>query len=337
MNCSLIICTYKRPKPLLQLLQSVQQQTRYPDEILIVDGSTNDDTKAVLAQQDFQRLHYFKVPDEARGLTRQRNYGIARVGKAMEVVCFLDDDTVLEKDYFEQLIGTYEKYPKALGVGGYIQNETKWEQVGEQYTPKINEFYFDGWMRNDGSRFVLRKKLGLDSDCPPGFSPLFSHGRSVGFLPPSGKIYEVEQLMGGVSSFKKSVFETHQFSTYFEGYGLYEDADFCLRVAKTGKLYLNTAARLNHYHAPSGRPNQFNYGKMVVRNGWYVWRVKNANPALKDRFKWHAITLLLTIIRFSNTFANAKRIEAFTEALGRTVGWWSLMFIKSKSLNLKNL
>jgi len=29
--------------------------------------------------------------------------------------------------------------------------------------------------------------------------PEFSHGRSVGFLPPSEKIYYVEQLMGGVS------------------------------------------------------------------------------------------------------------------------------------------
>jgi hypothetical protein len=90
------------------------------------------------------------------------------------------------------------------------------------------------------------KKKGLDSDCPPGYSSLYSHGRSVGFLPPSGKIYEVELLMGGVSSYRKEVFEKQQFSNYFEGYGLYEDADFALRV-KNGKLYLNTAAQLHHY------------------------------------------------------------------------------------------
>ncbi|MGL2994922.1 glycosyltransferase family 2 protein [Flavobacterium sp. TSSA_36] len=330
MKFSLIICTYQRPESLLQLLQSVQGQTLYPDEIFIIDGSTDAATQLVFQQHPFQNLHYFLVPQEDRGLTRQRNYGIAKVSAAMEIVCFLDDDTVLEKNYFEELIITYQKFPQALGIGGYIHNETKWENVEPNYRSKINEFYFDGWKRTDGSRFVLRKKLGLDSDCPPGFSPLFSHGRSVGFLPPSGKIYEVEQLMGGVSSFKKVVFETFQFSAYFEGYGLYEDADFCLRVAKTGKLFVNTAATLNHYHAASGRPNQYQYGKMVVRNGWYVWRVKNPNPALKDRFKWHAITLLLTLIRFSNTFTTAKRMEAFTEALGRTVGWWRLFFNKPK-------
>jgi GT2 family glycosyltransferase len=153
---------------------------------------------------------------------------------------------------------------------------------------------------------------------------LYSHGRSVGFIPPSGKIYEVEMIMGGVSSFRKKVFETVQFSAYFEGYGLYEDADFTLRVAKIGKLYLNTAAKLNHYHDVSGRPNQYQYGKMVVRNGWYVWRVKNPNPKFRNKFKWHSITLLLTIIRFSNIFPTSKRKEAFTEALGRTMGWVSL-------------
>lgn len=330
MKFSLIICTYMRPQPLLKLLQSVQEQTLYPNEILIIDGSTNHDTEHVLNEQQYKNLTYFRVDEGNRGLTKQRNYGIERVGDKIEVVCFLDDDTVLEPDYFEQLLKTYTQYPEALGVGGYINNETPWQKVKENEGVNIDEFCYDGWKRKDGSRFVLRKKLGLDSDCPPGFSPLFSHGRSVSFLPPSGKIYEVEQIMGGVSSFKKAVFDSFQFSSYFEGYGLYEDADFSLRVAKTGKLYINTAAQLNHHHNPSGRPNQYQYGKMVVCNGWYVWRVKNPNPTFTHQLKWHAITLLLTTIRFTNVFTTNKRKEAFTEAMGRKMGWLSLLWNKPK-------
>jgi len=330
MKFSLIICTYMRSQPLLQLLQSVQGQTLYPDEILIIDGSTNTETEKVVQENNFTNLHYFLASEEHRGLTKQRNYGIERVGNEVEIVCFLDDDTVLENDYFEQLLKTYEIYPEALGVGGYIINESQCEFVGDHYQPKIDEYYFDGWRRKDGSRFILRKKLGLDSDCPPGYSSLYSHGRSVGFLPPSGKTYEVEMLMGGVSSFRKTIFRTLKFSTYFEGYGLYEDADFTLRVAQIGKLYVNTAAKLSHFHHPSGRPNQYQYGKMVVRNGWYVWRIKNPKPALKDRIKWNFITILLTLIRFSNTFTTAKRKQAFTEAMGRTLGWWSLLWNKPK-------
>jgi GT2 family glycosyltransferase len=326
MNFTLIICTYMRPNPLLKLLQSVKTQILYPDEIIIVDGSVNRETKEMLELNAFENLHYFLVNKEDRGLTRQRNYGIAKVDNEMDILCFLDDDTVLEPDYFEQLLQTFEIHPEALGVGGYINNETPWQKVAENEVIKINEFSYDGWKRKDGSRFVLRKKLGLDSDCPPGFSPLFSHGRSVGFLPPSGKVYEVEQVMGGASAFRKSVFDSFQFSTYFEGYGLYEDADFSLRVAKTGKLFINTAAKLSHFHNPSGRPNQYQYGNMVVRNGYYVWRIKNPNPNFKAKFKWHAITLLLMAIRFTNTFTTNKPKEAFTEALGRKMGWLSLFF-----------
>ena len=336
MKFSLIICTYMRPKPLLSLLQSVQTQTLYPDEILIIDGSTNQDTEQILIENQFKNLRYFLVPDKHRGLTKQRNYGIERVGSEVQIVCFLDDDIVLNSDYFEQLIKTYEVYPEALGVGGYIINETKSEFVGDNYKPKINEFFYDGWKRKDSIRFIIRKIIGLDSDCKPGFFPAFGHERSVSFLPPSGKIYESEMLMGGVSSFKKSVFDSIQFSTYFEGYGLYEDADFTLRLSKKGKLYVNTNAKLNHYHDVSGRPNQFRYGKMVVRNGWYVWKVKNTNPKVIAKLKWHSITLLLAFIRLVNTVTTSKSKTSFTEAIGRIVGWFSLFWDKpqNKELNV---
>lgn len=317
-----------RAQPLLKLLQSVKIQTLYPNEILIIDGSTNNETKEILDQNSFKNLEYFKVDNENRGLTKQRNFGIGKVNADSEIVCFLDDDTVLEVDYFEELLSTYAKFPDAIGVGGYICNEIKWEYVGEKYTPKLTDFYFDGWKRNDGSRFVLRKKLNLDTNVDPGFMPIFSNGRSLGFLPPSNITYQAEQLMGGVSSFRKNIFDNYKFSTYFEGYGLYEDADFCLRVSKSGNLYCNTAAKLHHYHDSSGRPNKFKYGKMVVRNGWYVWRVKYPNPNLNSRFKWNVIVLLLTLIRFSNTFTTSKPKEAFTESLGRIIGWFSLIFNK---------
>ena len=319
-----------RARPLLQLLKSVKEQTMYPDEILIIDGSTNQDTAAIIGNNRLEHLNYYSVPPQHRGLTKQRNYGIERVAADTEIICFLDDDIVLTGTYFEELLKTYQIYPQALSVGGYIIDETKTEFVGDKYHPKMDEFYFDGWKIKDGSRFVLRKKLGLDSDCPPGYSSMCSHGRSVGFLPPSGKTYEVEMLMGGVSSFRKKVFATLNFSTYFEGYGLYEDADFTLRVAKMGQLYLNTAAKLYHHHDTAGRPNKYQYGKMVVRNGWYVWRTKNPQPKLEHQLKWHAITLLLTSIRFSNTLTGSTKKEAFTEAVGRTVGWWSLWFNSPK-------
>lgn len=315
-----------RPNALKALLNSVKVQSLYPDEIIIVDGSTDTETQDIFFQKKFENLKYFKVEESDRGLTKQRNFGINKVSDAIDIVCFLDDDTILSRKYFENLITTYDAYPKALAVGGYITNEVSWNTHIEEKTSA--DFEYDGWLRKESSRFILRNKLGLLDNTPPGYMPSFSNGRSVSFLPPSGKVYQVEQLMGGVSSFKKSIFEDQQFSTYFEGYGLYEDADFSLRLAKIGNLYINTNAQLEHHHAADGRPNKFTYGLMVIRNGWYVWRVKYPKPSFIARFKWNAIAFVLTALRFGNVITTSKRKSALTEALGRTYGWFSLLFNK---------
>ncbi|WP_405352464.1 glycosyltransferase family 2 protein [Nonlabens sp. Asnod3-H03] len=328
MNLSLIICTYMRPEPLTRLMESVMVQTQVPEEILIIDGSTDDETETRFRESGNKIIKYYKVPPDHRGLTKQRNYGIERVQGDMDIVAFLDDDTILSSDYFENLVSTYAQYPKAVGVGGYITNEVSWEESSKENPADLNYYYYDGYRRVESSRYKLRRKLGLAQTTKPAVYPEFGHGRSISFLPPSGKIYKVEQLMGGVSSFPLAVLKEHKFSEYFEGYGLYEDADFTLRLSNIGDLYVNTAAQLEHHHDAAGRPNKYRYGKMVVRNGWYVWRVKHPNPSFKNKVKWYQITILLTAIRFLNIFTTSERKEAFTEAMGRIVGILSLIFNK---------
>lgn len=331
MNFSLIICTYQRPEALLKLLKSVKLQSLYPDQILIIDGSTNLETQNALERNPFKHIEYFLVNTKNRGLTNQRNLGILKVAEASEIVCFLDDDIVLTPEYFQNLIATYTETPDALGVGGAIIDEVAWKNNIAGKKVEFDEFEMDGYVRKLGSRNELRKKLGLLSDQPPGYMPEFSNGLSIGFLPPTGKTYPVEFFMGGVSSYRKELFKEISFSSYFEGYGLYEDLDFCLRASKIGQLYVNTAAQLYHYHEEAGRPNQFNYGRMVVRNGWYVWRVKYPNPTFEAKFKWHSIAFLLTLVRLGNVFTTKNKNEALTEGLGRIVGWLSL-YINSPKL-----
>ncbi len=324
---SLIICTYKRPYAVEKLLLSIKDQTLYPNEIIIVDGSPDNLTKELLEYFPIKDLKYFKVDENNRGLTKQRNYGLSKISDQSQIICFLDDDIVLTDTYFERLIKSYQENEKIGGVGGYILNrKVLWEKVMEGEKRKFIYYYFDQFKRKLDKRFILRKLLGLFPDKPPGWMPEFSHGLSISFLPPTGKLYPVEFFMGGVSSYKREIFHKYSFSTYFEGYGLYEDMDFCLRISKEYPLYVNTAAQLYHYHEESGRPNKFNYGKMVIRNGWYVWRIKYSNPTLKARLKWHAAALVLTVIRFLNVMGSRKKVETFTEAIGRVYGWFSLFF-----------
>ena len=330
MKLSLIICTYMRTEPLVQLLQSIQVQTVYPDEILIIDGSTTMETKIILDKNNFEKLHYFLVEDDFRGLTKQRNFGISKVDGQSEIIAFLDDNTVLTPNYFEELVNTFANNSALTGVGGVALNENGWSRIDSNKTyNKYHYFQFEDFIYKEGQRNVVRNYLGLDSNLGPGRMPTYSHGKTCGF-PLNGKTYEVDLLIGMSFAFRKIVFDSIQFSPYFEGYGLYEDADFSIRALQFGKNVMNTNLQLYHFHHPLGRPNQYKYGKMVTRNGWYVWRVKNPNPSLKAKMKWYAITILLTLIRFSNIFTTTKRKAAFTEALGRTVSWFSLWINKPK-------
>ncbi len=328
LRTSIIICTYLRPLPLQRLLLSIKKQTLPPDEVLVIDGSGNDQTKEMLGRNHFNNISYYKVPAEERGLTKQRNYGVRFIAADTDIVAFLDDDTELLPDYILELEKTFSGDNSITGVGGVALNENGWllPQPGKTYVH--NRFYhFEGFVFPEGQRNVLRNYLGLQSNLGPAKMPEFSHGRTCGF-PLTGKIYDADLLIGMSFSFRAEVVKKIKFSSYFEGYGLYEDADFCIRALAFGRNVINTKVQLYHYHDPAGRPNHFRYGKMVVRNGWYVWRIRNPKPSLKARIKWNLISLLLTVIRLSNTFTTSERKAAFTEAMGRVYGWWGLLFSK---------
>jgi len=320
-----------RPDSLKNLLDSVVLQTVMPDEVLVIDGSTNLETSTFIKTATYSLpLSYFLVDAANRGLTKQRNFGVSKVHPTMDLVAFLDDDIVLEPTYFEEIRNSFQQDEQVVGVGGIDLKDYRFKLINESI--KLNNYLyyqFDGYYIKESYRGVIRNILNLNSKFYSGIMPDFSHGRSIGF-PLTDKSYEVDLIIGMSMTFRKKIFEKITFSSFFEGYGLYEDADFSIRALKFGKNIINTKAQVWHYHAPSGRPNQYEYGKMVVRNGWYVWRVKYPKPSFKAKVKWHLITLLLMFLRFLNTFTTSNKKAAFTESLGRLVAYCTLFFKKPR-------
>ncbi|MBN7812907.1 glycosyltransferase family 2 protein [Algoriphagus sp. H41] len=330
MKISLVICTYMRPDAIMDLLESVKPQRLQPHEIIIVDGSTNEETKRAVSGFSCEvPVHYHLVEPGHRGLTRQRNFGTARVAAESEIVAFLDDDVVLHPQYFEEIAKTFAAHPEAIGVGGLDVRENGYFKLQPgQEVSRFSHYVFDGYATPDSLRFKIRKLFGLMPDLPPDIIPAYSHGRSG--HPPSGKTYEVEHLIGLSMAYRKSLFGHIRFSPYFEGYGLYEDFDFSLRSLAYGKLYVNTKATLEHYHVAPGRPNFYKYGQMVVTNGWYVWRLRFPKTRLADTLKWHLTCLLLTHIRLLIVVKGPHRGDAVRDYLGRMKAWFVLWFKKPR-------
>lgn len=318
---TLVICTYRRPEQVKRLLVSVECQAYKPDQILIIDGSEDDATAKVLQtlltiSANNLSVEYYKVSPDQKGLTRQRNIGIS-LAKG-EIIAFLDDDTVLKKDYFMEILECFERHPEAVGIGGLIVNEIHWRHKCRREN-SLSTYGWENWERRDDLRWRLRKLLRLDSPLPPGWMPPFGHGRSASY-PPDSNDYPVEFIMGGASAWKRSIFSQIRFSHYFEGYGLYEDLDFSIRANRGGKIFVCTRAQLEHYHASGGRPDKFRYGKMVERNGWFVWRQRWKSPAFVDRVKYWMISLLLAFLRLIDIRGGGP-----LEAAGRLAGAFSVL------------
>jgi len=92
LTLSICVCTRNRAAMLAALLESVVAQTRRPDEVLIVDNASTDDT-AEVARRFAGRLPVRHVVDHGDTIARVRNRALREASG--EIVCFTDDDCVL--------------------------------------------------------------------------------------------------------------------------------------------------------------------------------------------------------------------------------------------------
>jgi glycosyltransferase involved in cell wall biosynthesis len=113
---SVVVCAYsdRRWQQLVACLASLEQQTRVPDEIVVVIDH-NDDL-FVRAGTELTRAPNVRVlaNENARGLSGARNTGVAVA--TGDVIAFLDDDATARSDWAERLLASYG--PTVAGVGG---------------------------------------------------------------------------------------------------------------------------------------------------------------------------------------------------------------------------
>jgi GT2 family glycosyltransferase len=244
------VCTVRRARSLRRFLDSLAFQRPRPDELVVVDGSPDDETERMLTGHPHRgalaaRVRYERVEPARLGLTRQRNVALELVRS--ELVAFFDDDVVLLPDCLAALLAGHRD--AVVGVGALVANE--------QGAPHF------GWRLRRLLRVVPTLEPGRY--CATGVStPWRFHD------PPPDALVDGEWLPGGATMWCAPLARALRFAEGFAGYASGEDLEFSLRAGRHGRLVLATAARVLHLHEPGGRPDPYRLGYSTVRNHHHI-------------------------------------------------------------------
>ena len=117
MKTTVIIVTYNRALDLKEALECLVQQTRTPDEVIVVDNNSTDNTEQIVGQ--FKgRLNIEYVLETEQGIAFARNRGVKHANN--EIIVFTDDDCRPHTNWLEEIVKPFYLDPKIGQVGGEI-------------------------------------------------------------------------------------------------------------------------------------------------------------------------------------------------------------------------
>lgn len=118
MKISVLITTRNREKILKKCLASLIRQLRKPDEIIMVDNDSSDNTKEIVKSFHGLKIKYFL--EKNIGIAFGRNKGLKEAKG--DVFAFIDDDCVVSKNWLKEIEITFKNDKNIVGVVGRNEN-----------------------------------------------------------------------------------------------------------------------------------------------------------------------------------------------------------------------
>jgi len=247
------IPTHDRERELGACLESIVAQSALPDEVLVIDDARLpaaflEHWKARFGEKGAV-LNYHRKDHQAerRGLSESKNLALKKA--AGDVVFFLDDDVILEADFFKEIMAVWNgaEDEKLLGVGGLIRNARMLNR-----TEKIFRWIF-----------------GLTGECSWDVNP-------AGFTVWDEGIAETTKgyyMHGGGSSYLRREAQKLGFATFSGGRTALEDLDFCLTAKKLGFHFIIVPkAKVVHNHSGNSCEGEFLVGMKDSLNRKDIYR-----------------------------------------------------------------
>ncbi len=196
MKVSAIIPTWNRADLLRSILANLKSQTRPPDQVVVVDNGSKDESSAVARKHGVDLVSF----PENRGFAVAVNEGIAR--SQADWVLVLNNDVVLAPDWLEVLARTAEQDGAAFAVGKLLR-------------PNGSNQIDGSWDLISRAAYAWRCGYGK----PDG--GVWSTKRTIHFAPMTAAL------------FRRDIFDRiGLLETAFESY--YEDVEFGVRCALAG-------------------------------------------------------------------------------------------------------
>ena len=286
-----VIPTRNRPRDLECAVASVLAQSRPPEELLIIDQSPGDEShervRALLSAQpasiEVDYVHDPAIP----GLIAAKKAAVARAHG--DIVCFLEDDVVLEPDYVREIERGFVQHPDMVGSCGVVTN-----------LPPLAPLYF---------RLFHFFHRGIFRDPRVGLTGVVT-GSGHALVPSP-------YLSGGLSAYRREVFAAVPFDVQ-NGFFALEDIEFSTRVARAfgDRLYINPNARLEHRMSPANRAVLHAKHERKVRE-FIVFHKKRRGHGARAAH----VLLLLTGLFLESVF-QAARERALGPVSGFFRGLW---------------
>lgn len=235
MKTSLIITTYNSPSYLTLTLKSVLNQTVMPDEVIIADDGSGDETRELI--DSFRKIFPVKLvhvwhPDEGFRLAAIRNKAIAKASG--EYIIQIDGDIILHPEF----------------IADHLKYATKGCFVGASRT-FVKQNYSEKMLRSgqfDYAKLKENSKNKLNSIRIPMLTSLLKYQRSHDKLTIRGC---------NMAYWKEDAIKINGYNEAFKGWGS-EDCDFSVRLSNLGrkKLWLKFSAIEYHTFHPENSREQ---------------------------------------------------------------------------------
>lgn len=229
-----IIPTLHRPEGLTEAVRSVLNQTRIPDELIIVDQSRDDkslqEIKKIFSGYSGKPELIYVYDTSVKGLVEAKVRGV-REGSS-DIISFIEDDVILTPDYFKVMEEGFRQKENMMGCSGVLV-----------HVPVYTKFYKQMFhLFHRGLFYDARIDVHERGD---------DHGKEGDKI----ILKQSRYLSGGISAYKKEVFEEVKFDTVNDFF-MYEDIEFSTRAAQyygDDKFFINMAMKLDHRMSPINR------------------------------------------------------------------------------------